>query len=211
MTETPAGGAYSVRSVINEIWYRARINAFAHRAAATELTRRAKWYFTCELGGALLSIFLVICVYFVSTVPNLQSHPQIQYVAIGLTAGSIVFTLTSLFLGVMANYLRLEVLAENHRHSLNSYQYIAQRAREAKWPDMPNEDVVALLKDLERDFQLLKARATEPEDRHFDEAHAVVSKVRSDPTSSIAQSFPAPIIRPPIPSETEENSQALRT
>jgi hypothetical protein len=48
---------------------------------------------------------------------------------------------------------------------------------------------VALLKDLERDFQLLKATGTEPEDRHFDEAHNLVRKIRDDKEVRIAQSF----------------------
>jgi hypothetical protein len=103
--------------------------------------------------------------------------------------GSIIATLGSLFLGVMSSYLKLDVTAADHMYMLNSYQYIAQRAREVKWPDMPYEEVIALLRDLERDFQLLKARGREPEDRHFDVAHELVDKIRRNPETRSARSF----------------------
>jgi hypothetical protein len=106
-----------------------------------------------------------------------------------VTLASVCFTLYSLYEAVMANYQKLDVKAARHEHLLNSYQFLAQRAREVKWPDLPTQDVVALLMDLERDFALLKATGTEPGDVHFEVAHRIVRKIRSDDNTRIAQSF----------------------
>jgi hypothetical protein len=76
-----------------------------------------------------------------------------------------------------------------HKFYVGSYQYIAQRAREAKWPDKPYEEIVGLLKDLERDFQLMKARGTEPTDDIFEKANAVFDKIGRNSVANSAQSF----------------------
>jgi hypothetical protein len=89
----------------------------------------------------------------------------------------------------MANYRKLDVMAARHEHLLNAYQFIAQRARAVKWPDLPGDEVVALLMDLERHFALLKATGTEPRDDHFEAAHAIFKKIRHDKDTRIAQSF----------------------
>ena len=89
----------------------------------------------------------------------------------------------------MANYLKLDVLAARHEHLLNSYQFLAQRAREVKWPDLPPERVLALLEDLEREFAVLKATGTEPKDKHFVSAHEIVKNIRKEDETRIAQSF----------------------
>jgi hypothetical protein len=120
----------------------------------------------------------------------LQKQPSwVECSKVAFTLLSISLGLYALYERVIATYLNLEVKAERHRYFLNSYQHIAQRAREVKWPDMPYEDLIALLKDLERDFQLLKARSSEPEDRHFEEAHSIAKKIRGDDDTKFAQSF----------------------
>lgn len=199
-----SGSEDHTRAVIEQIWYRARINAFAHRSAAEQYTQRAKLYFQGEIVATLFSILCVIVVYSLAT--DIPVHPPTANVngtsaavvantspfdgwKMTFTLLSISLTLVALYLSVMASHQKLDVCAEAHRHLLNSYQYIAQRAREAKWPDLPEADVVALLKDLERDFQLLKARGVEPDDRHFDKAHLIVRKIREDRDARIAQSF----------------------
>jgi hypothetical protein len=187
-------GASSARAVIEQIWYRARINAFAHRAAHEECSQQARGYFRREILASLVAILLVILVYLFST--ELNDHLtkslglDIQILSILATFGSIVATLYSLYQSVMANYEKLDVRGARHAHLLNLYQFIAQRAREVKWPDMPSEDVIALLKDLERDFALLKATGSEPEDRHFVIAHGIVKKIQGEKEAQIAQSFP---------------------
>ena len=197
---TRASSEDRTRSVIEQIWYRARINAFAHRSAADQYSLSAKRYFQGEIVATLLSVLCVIVVYSLATDITIHSPVTSNAAAtsvkssfdgwkITFTLLSISLTLVALYLSVMASHLKLDVCAEAHRHLLNSYQYIAQRAREAKWPDLPINEVVALLKDLERDFQLLKARGAEPDDHHFDKAHEIVRKIREDKDARIAQSF----------------------
>jgi hypothetical protein len=186
-------GASSARQVIEQIWYRARINAFAHRSAQEECSKLATAYFYHEIGASLAAIFLVFLVYVSSTEFPLDQFPHRHMLTIGATFASISATLYSLFESVMAGHLKLDVKAARHEHLLNLYQFIAQRAREVKWPDLPAEDVIALLKDLERDFALLKATGAEPEDRHFDIAHGIVKKIQKENEARIAQSFPVGI------------------
>ena len=176
----------SARPVIEQLWRRARINAFAHRAALREASDAAERYFRWEIIATLGSILFVILVY-VSTSANATG--LWKYSGVAFTLLSIVGTLAALYCSVMANYLKFDVRAAEHRHLLNRYQHVAQRAREVKWPDLPAFKVNALLEDLERDFQLLKATGTEPEDRHFDVAHALVKKIRENSEGRIAQSF----------------------
>lgn len=178
------GGA--ARSVIEQIWFRARINAFAHRAAGNESADKAETFFKNEMISALLSIFSVIVVFMASTYPKGDFN---SFLIAAFTILSIIFTLFSLFYSVMANCLKLEVIAAEHRYQQNSFQYIAQRARQVKWPDMPEDEVVSLLKELERDFQLMKARGREPEDKHFDVAIQIHQKVHKNPDTKVAQSF----------------------
>src|SRR5436305_1682201 len=82
----------NVRSVIGHVWERARINAFAHRAAAEEASKSARRYFVAEFGCALLSIFFVILVYFMSTL-----IPTHNNVSVATTPPS-----TTMYLGLAA-------------------------------------------------------------------------------------------------------------
>jgi hypothetical protein len=188
-------GANSARHVIEQLWYRARINAFAHRAAWEECSRVALGYFRREMISALAAILLVILVYLFSTELDKERFPYFRLLTVGATFASIGATLYSLFQSIMANYRKLDVRAARHEHLMNLYQFIAQRAREVKWPDLPADDVIALLKDLERDFALLKATGTEPQDRHFDIAHSIVKKIQGEGEARIAQSFPIGVVK----------------
>lgn len=183
----------TARTVIEQLWYRARINAFAHRTAAEEASGKATTYFKRELIAALGAILFVILVYVFSTSHEAKALKFGELTAASLaiifTLASIICTLVSLYQSVMANYLKFDVRAARHEHCQNSFQFLAQRAREVKWPDLPAEKVEELLVDLERDFALLKATSTEPADRHFDEAHRLVRKIRGDSEVRIAQSF----------------------
>lgn len=189
------GGAGSARQVIEQLWYRARINAFAHRAAEEECTKQATSLFKKEIISALVAILLVVLVYLFSTEVDKEKFEYFKYLTVSATCGSIIATLYSLYNSVMANYLKLDVRAARHGHLLNLYQFIAQRAREVKWPELPADDVIALLKDLERDFALLKATGSEPEDRHFDIAHGIVKKIQGEAEARIAQSFPIGVVQ----------------
>jgi hypothetical protein len=185
--------ADSARAVIEQIWYRARINAFAHKAAAEEAATQAAGYFRRELIAALSAILFIILVYLFSTSSEaktiLSPHIPPEAVSLAFTFLSIISTVYSLYESVMNNYMKFDVRAARHEHLLNSFQFLAQRAREVKWPHMPTDSVVALLDDLEREFALLKATGTEPADKHFDTAHSIVRKIKGDEDSRLAQSF----------------------
>ena len=180
-------GGDTARAVIGQLWLRARINAFAHREAATENSDRSERSFERELIAALVSILFIIFAYIALTMDRWGEFREL--IGLGFTVLSILMTLWSMYESIMANYRKLDVRSARHEHLLNSFQYLAQRARESKWPDLPTEEVEALLRDLERDFALLKATGTEPADRHFDAAHRLVKKIKEDSDARIAQSF----------------------
>jgi hypothetical protein len=177
----------SAREVIEQLWYRARINALAHKVAAERATSSATWSFRRELSASLGAILSVMLVYFFSTLPQSEGVSRFIF---PFTLASIVFTLVALYQGVMSHYRKLDVEAARHEQLLNSFQYLGQRAREVKWLERPSEDIVALLIDLERDFALLKATGKEPSDADFVEAHKIVRKIILDPNTRLAQSFP---------------------
>ena len=186
-----SGKGDSARAVIEQLWYRARINAFAHRAAAQQASKNAAGYFRREILAALGAILGIILVYLFSTLPK---EDGMSGWILPTTLGSIICTLYSLYEAVMANYQKFDVMAARHEHLLNSYQFIAQRARGVKWSELPEQEVIGLLIDLERDFALLKATGTEPRDDHFDIAHSIVRKIRQDNDIRIAQSFDVGVI-----------------
>ena len=55
---------------------------------------------------------------------------------------------------------------------------------------MPNVEMLELLRDMERDFQLLKARGIEPRDKDFGVAHSIMSKVSANEEFKNTQSYP---------------------
>lgn len=182
------------RDVIEQIWYRARINAFAHKEAMLEYSREETNFFRKTILTSLGSILSIIVVYIISTSKSESINLYYfeinnSYLIVFFTFISIILTVWSLYLGIMSNHNRFGIRAEEHKYLLNSYQHIAQRAREVKWPDKPDDEIVELLKDLERDFALLKARGSEPLDKHYDMAHNVFRKVKKDKDTSVAQSF----------------------
>jgi len=179
--------------IIEEIWRRARINAFAHREAFESFTTRALVIRGFQIAFTLLSILLLILFYLASSADGEMLKLvgiDRKVITVGLTILSILFTFIALFLDIGGAELEWKLQAAEHRFLLGSYQHIAQRARECKWPDRPYDDLVELLRDLERDFQLLKARGMEPSDRFFVKANKLFEEVRRDPTSGQSQSFP---------------------
>lgn len=175
-------------AVISQIWYRARINSFAHKVANEEFKKKGTKHYKWTIIFALLSVLFIILLY----IYNQNSIDNLIFsnlISITITFASIAFTITSLYFTIMSNHGRFEIRAAEHKFLLNSYQYIAQRAREANWPDKPDTETIELLKDLERDFALLKARGNEPLDDHFDKAHEIIKKIRADSSASVAQSF----------------------
>lgn len=186
----------SARRVIENIWKRSRINAFAHKIAAESHSKKATWLFTSGLISSVLSILFVILVYLFNS-SDMEAAQKLttslgidqQIATLFFALCSIIFTLISVVLNVIGNTRKFEVKSTEHSFFCNSYQYIAQRAREANWPDKPYEEILELLKDLERDFQLLKARGIEPSDSHFDKATNIFKKIRSDEETKSAQSF----------------------
>ena len=187
----------SAIGVIEEVWHRARINAFAHKEAMQDYSKGETRNFQWIIITSLLSILFIIIMYVKTT---MDGHPskstdgtipvnETDYWVIIWTLLSIITSIGSLYFAIMGSHHRYGIRAEEHKYLMNSYQHIAQRAREVKWPDMPSDEIIALLKDLERDFALLKARGSEPLDIHYVNAHNVFNKVKSDKDTSVAQSF----------------------
>lgn len=201
-----------IKELIEEIWNRARINAFAHKVASEEFWEKYFRYRMLQVSLGMGSILFTILVYFAASNRGLYNE-QASYnnydgfsslfiyvvsnyiftyntLSIIVTLLSILCTCAAFVIDVLLNESRLSSSAEEHRFYMNSYQYIAQRARECFWPGRPLSDGVELLKDLERDFQLMKARGPEPSDAHFLKAAKLFEKIGRDPVTGATQSFP---------------------
>ncbi|MEW6289031.1 MAG: DUF4064 domain-containing protein [Thermodesulfobacteriota bacterium] len=197
-TETQARPPSEPRDVIKNIWHRARTNAYAHKFAAEHYSKFGRRYFIAGLICSILSILCVILVYLL----NSNDGQAAKYLASGgidsgilaliFVLSSIVLALASIICEVIGNSEKYDIYAAEHRFLNNSYLYIAQRAREANWPDMPYSDVVELLKDLERDFQLLKVRGRDPEDRFFRNAIDLLLEIKNNENMHKSQSFGPP-------------------
>ena len=187
--------AENARKFIAETWKRARINAFAHRIAHERALKIARWLDGIRIATTLLSLLAIIAVYILTSAdPGLAAligDVHRKEAALIATTASIVLTFVSLYFDFANTVGEYRVAAQEHKYFLGSFQYIAQRAREAKWPDRPYSQLVELLHDLEKDFQLLKARGTEPTDDIFEKANAMFAKIAAEPVSRTAQSFPA--------------------
>ena len=199
------------RAVIQNIWHRARINAFAHKFAAESFASSSRWTFLLGLVAGVLSILFVIFVYLMNNAVDARAAMKLtamlglnhDITALLFTLASIIMALLAIVLSVVGSTEKFDVLAAEHRFFCNSYQYIAQRAREVNWPEKPFDEVVELLKDLERDFALLKARGPEPEDKYFVKGARLFNKIHKDKETRIAQSFD--ISRDQPASERSEN------
>lgn len=189
--EQPNTNNNSAREVIEQLWRRARINAFAHKVALEDYEKQDTVFYKKTIVTSLGSILSIIIVYILSTISdfNIYGFNTVPTLKVIFTLASVSLTVASLYYGIMNNHGRYGIKAEEHKFLLHSYQHIAQRAREVKWPDKPSNEVIELLKDLERDFALLKARGNEPRDKHFDTAHELVKKINDNSDSRIAQSF----------------------
>lgn len=176
---------------IENIWYRARINAFAHRFRMEYLSKKDTINYTLNILFTLLSILFTIILYIVLiNTSKEEMNVNGTWAAVIITLLSIIFTFLGLYFTIMASHKRFAILCAEHKFLLNSYQYIAQRAREAKWPEKPKDEVIELLRDLERDFSLLKARGSEPTNDDFVKAGLLMKKIQDNPTENIAQSYP---------------------
>jgi hypothetical protein len=193
----------NARKFIAETWKRARINAFAHRIAHEKAIKKARQLDAIRISATLLSLFSIIAMYILTSADAglvaLLSDTHRKEAALLATIASITLTFVSLYFDFANTLGEYRVAAQEHKYFLGSFQYIAQRAREAKWPDRPYEQLVELLHDLEKDFQLLKARGTEPTDEIFEEANAIFAKIASEPVSRTAQSFPSSVPSPTAP------------
>lgn len=171
------------RDVVKQIYRRARDNAFAHREAANEAHRsNTKWTMRNVTATVMAGLF--------TTMTFIAGQQNWQYFDVGFTVASVLLSGLSVGTQCFLLFKKFDAMETVHHLYQGSFQHIAQRAREADRPGVSLEQVHALIDDLERDFALLKARAPEPEDRHFVIAAEIQQKRRTDDRISEALSFP---------------------
>jgi hypothetical protein len=179
-----------IRAIVGNIWERARINAFAHKLAAEQAKQKSTILFVSAFVCSLLSVTFVILVYMISSAPSIfgadQSNALLPFL---FTLLSIIFTILALGASVLSSHFKYDVAAAEHIYFLGSFQFIAQKARAVKWPDMPYENCERLLIGLEESFQLLKSRGVEPSDKLYNRAHEILEKIHSDANLDGVQSF----------------------
>jgi|GEM_PF-2857969 len=192
--QQPSSTVESVQKKIAQIWKRARSNAFAHRCAADEYRGLAVKHFKWQVRAGILGILFVLAAYISTTLTPVDisvdsSSNWIQeFGPLCFTILSVISAALGLYIGIIQNYNGYEKLAMEHNHNHHSYLYIAQRAREVEWPDIDLDKAIAVLEDLERDFQVLKVRGQEPSDSHFNKGNDILYRIASKKESEM-QSF----------------------
>jgi hypothetical protein len=200
-----SGETYTLEKVqeqVEKVWKRARSNAFAHRAAAESYLDKANRLFRLSVRSGLLSIIFVILVYIFSPTGNVDATVS-TFLPVGYTVilsaasdilpaiftiASVIASIMSLYWGISQNYYGYERLHQQHDHNQHSYLLIAQRAREVAFPEISLSRAVAILEDLERDFQTLKVRGKEPSEEHWRIGNDILYAIKAKPEGEL-QSF----------------------
>ena len=172
----------SVRRRVEQVWKRARVNAFAHREAANQHKMNATWYFKAQVGCGLGAQVALISAYMANAADCDWLYTILAVLAVLSSAFGLAF-------GILQNYFGHEREHVSHRHNQQSYLYIAQRAREVAWPGIDYGKAKGIMEDLERDFQVLKARGPEPENENFDAANVLFGKLQEEDKVGKMQSF----------------------
>ena len=180
----------NIIKIVENIWRRARHNAFAHRNAADRCERFSTTLFVLEVIFSLSSVCFIVLTYMLlasdKAIFEALDPKQISFYS---TLASVICALAGMFFSVLNNYLKNDVKTAEHRSALGLYQLIAQKARMVRWPEMPYDEMVRTLKSLEESFQLLKSRGREPSDKDFEEGINIFKKIVANPDSKLAQSF----------------------
>lgn len=191
ISESDAEIRESTRAHVSGIWKRARINAFAHRRAARVAGALQSVFVVANVILALSAVTFIVVYYLFSQ--QIITSDGISVVAVTDGRKFILVSIVSTILGIGVHTLqvhfRFGVQASRHWHSVGSFLSIAQRSREVEWPGIEPVGMGELVRDLERDFQLLKARGFEPSDRDFDAAVRIFKKIQDDETTRSMQSF----------------------
>lgn len=177
-----------VQAHVRKIWQRSRSNAFAHRYASERYYGLTEKYFSRQVICRIFGIICVILVYIFTATQALR-FSYTEHVAVLFTFGSVVFSAFSLYFSIKQNHSGYERSFMIHNHNQHSFLYIAQRAREVSFPEINVDRAVEILEDLERDFQVLKARGQEPCDADFAAGNALLYDIASKRPEGEMQSF----------------------
>lgn len=170
-----------LRRLVYQIHIRARNNAFAHRQAANETEKQGDLWTNINIGSTC-------CAGILSTLALISNQQKWDHVDIGFTILSVIASGIALFTQSILLAKKFDAKVQEHKNFQGSFNYISQRAREVERL-LDLDRIHSLIDDLERDFAILKARAPEPEDKHFDQAAEIQSKRNSDRRISGALSF----------------------
>jgi hypothetical protein len=167
----------------NDIWKRARTNAFAHRIAAENAERKTIWL-TAAI--ALCTVLPIVAVGL--TLENVTDGGSVVHPAtvFGLTVRHLSITAIisngiALFLSVMAKELKYAESAAQHRTLMAGYQVLAQKARRKEFEGLPNDEVRHLLRNLQEMFETYKSSPYEPGDKDFEKAQERMTKISPSP------------------------------
>jgi hypothetical protein len=211
-SEESSAAAKLARLQIHQIWDRARSNAFAHRCAAERYRKRARTQFLWSLISGMLGILAVLLAFVATSYKFKFCGGSLSMIADEMECGTLISLILSiasvalsslgLLLGIVQNYEQNEVNAETHNNNQHSFLYICQRAREPRWPGLSNSKTIEILNDLERDFQILKARGQEPQDIDFKAGDKLLEEIKHS-SAHVRQSYQG---SPEIPDEDDEKS-----
>lgn len=176
-----------IQDHVSDIWARARTNAFAHREAAAEYAKKSKELTVRQLWlglGSLFSIILLSVILQANGSDATLSSLAVTILGAILTTTSVCFSMGGLFVGAYQGIQKYETLQALHDFKHHSYLNICQRTREVTFFGVSEEKAMAILEDLERDFQSLKIRSPEPEDTHFEIGDELFEKRKKSPAKN---------------------------
>lgn len=162
------------------IWTRARHNAFAHKVALKRISTRLKCIYSAQI------LFLIVPI--AATGISLQQYsfqkPN-QTLNLDLLIMLGIITIFSnalaLGLGILVEKLQLERNCNIHKTNLSGYQLIAQKVRSIDDSILPIEDQAAIIRVIEDFFVIFKGMGDEPSDADFDKAQKMLEKTLGRP------------------------------
>lgn len=171
------------KKFVGNIQLRARNNAFAHREASADARKKADFFTYLNISftaAALLFTSLSPATkHYVIFLPKFMTDAPLPadefYNFLAIISAFIALVTQCVLL-----YKHYDTTETMHSYFQNSFQYISQRSREIHRPGYDSNNIDQLIDELERNFTLLKSRAIEPEDRHFDIAASLQDKIKSD-------------------------------
>jgi hypothetical protein len=161
-----------------DIWLRARINAFAHKHAASKASVLSGVFFVVQ---TVFIVIPIICVSLSLQFATAGGPAKTSSISPILGVVSIVSNGIGLGAMIVAERFHWGETRAQHANLMSGYQMIAQKARRLDNAGLPQAEVVHLCRHLEESFETLKSSGLEPSDRDHDFGYRMLLRLPNYP------------------------------